>query len=231
MAGIQRLLAIATAFSMTSIPGRGAPAALGVIVQADRASLGTLAATEGTTIFDGDRVSTGDGGSLRMVLGEAMLYLGEQSRVTVRNDGSTAEKHFEAELESGAVVLSTAAGRNGEIVASAARVRPAAEARGVVQVRLAAAHELIVYAQRGPAEICYRGECETIPEGKSYRVVLNAADAGPSGAPSAISSGKALKTFVLIAVGVGIAAGIASMLSHGQSAQGGQKGIESPDHP
>jgi hypothetical protein len=228
MAGTQRLLAIAMTFFLTGVPGRGVPNALGIVVQADHANLGSHAASEGTTIFDGDRVSTGAGGSLRMVLGEAMLYLAEQSGVIVHSNASGAGRHFEAELVSGAVVLSATAAAAGEIVASSARVCPAAEGRGVVQVRLVAAHELIVFAQRGPAEICYRGECETIPEGKSYRVVLNASDDSASGAPGAIHSGKGGKAFVLIAVGVAAAAGIAAIWGSGQS---GQKGLESPDRP
>jgi hypothetical protein len=59
------------------------------------------------------------------------------------------------------------AGTTGEIVASAARVRPIAETRGAIQVRLVGQHELIVFARRSPAQISYRGESETIAEGKS----------------------------------------------------------------
>jgi hypothetical protein len=228
MIGTQRLLATVMAFFLTGTPGRGVPNALGVIVQADRASLGSQAASEGTTIFDGDRLSTGDGGSLRMVLGEAMLYLGERSSVIVHNAASGAAKQFQAELVSGAVVLSATAAESGQIVASSARVRPVAEARGVVQVRLVAANELIVFAQRGPAEICYRGECETIPEGKSYRVMLNASDDGATGTPGAIHSGLGGKAFVLIAIGAAAAAVIGARWGGGQ---GGQKGVESPDQP
>ncbi len=228
MIGTQRLLAIVMAFFLASISGRGVPNALGVIVQAEHASLGSHSASEGTTIFDGDRLSTGDGGSLRMVLGEAMLYLGERSSVIVHNDASGAAKQFQAELVSGAVVLSATAAEIGQIIASSARVRPVAEARGVVQVRLVAANELIVFAQRGPAEICYRGECETIPEGKSYRVMLNASDDSAAGAPGAIHSGMGGKAFVLIAIGVAAGAVIGATWGGGQ---GGQKGVESPDHP
>ena len=228
MAGTQRLLAIAMAFSLAGIPGRGKLDALGIIVQADRASLGAQAASEGTTIYDGDRLSTDAGGSLRLMIGQAMLYLGDKSSVLVRSDAGKAGKQFEAELVLGAVVLSATAETLGEIVASAASVRPVAETRGVVQVRLVASNELIVFAQRGPAEICYRGECETIPEGKSYRVMLNSADDSPSAARGAKSSGKSGTALVLIAVGVATAAGIIATWRGGQSEQ---KGLESPDRP
>jgi hypothetical protein len=228
MAGTQRLLAIAMSFSLAGIPARGKPDALGIIAEADHANLGSQAAAEGTTIFDGDRLSTDAGGSLRLVLGGAMLYLGEQSSVIVHNDASRAAKHFVAELVSGAVVLSAADATLGEIVASSARVRSVAETRGVVQVRRVGPQELIVYARRGATEICYRGECETIPEGKSYRVMLNPSDDAPPGAAGTKSSGQSGRVFVLIAVGVTTGAGIAALWGGGQS---GQKSVESPDKP
>ena len=176
MAGTQRLLAIALAFSLAGIPRSAKPEALGIVVQADHASLGSEPASEGTTVYDGDRLSTEARGSLRLLIGKAMLYVTEQSSVIVRQDANIAAKEFEAELVSGTAVLSVTAGATGEIVASSARIRPMAETRGVVQVRLVGTHELVVFAQRGPAQISYHGESETLAEGKSYRVLLNSSD-------------------------------------------------------
>jgi len=211
MAGTQRLLAIAMALSLAGIPNSAKPDALGIVVQADHASLGSEAASEGTTVYDGDRLSTEARGSLRLLIGEAMLDVTEQSSVIVHQDASVAAKEFEAELVSGTVVISAAAGTAAEIVASAARVRPIAKTRGVVQVRLVGPHELIVFARRGPAQISYRGENETIAEGKSYRVLLNPSDDGAAGVQGAKRSGKHGKTFLLIAVGVAAAAGITTL--------------------
>jgi len=39
----------------------------------------------------------------------------------------------------------------------------------------------MVFARRGPAQISYRGERETIAEGISYRVLLNPSDDSGSG--------------------------------------------------
>jgi hypothetical protein len=110
------------AFFLASTPGRAQPVAIGVVVQADHASLDFQAATEGTTIYDGDRLSTGTGGSLRLLVGEAIIYLTDQRSVVVHNDASRAAKEFAAELVSGAVVLSATAGTAAEIIASSARV-------------------------------------------------------------------------------------------------------------
>jgi hypothetical protein len=51
MAGTQRLLAIAMAFSLAGIPISAKPDALGIVVLADHASLGSQAASEGTTVL------------------------------------------------------------------------------------------------------------------------------------------------------------------------------------
>jgi hypothetical protein len=114
MAGTQRLLAMTMAFSLAGIPRSAKPDALGIIVQADHASLGSQAASEGTTIYDGDRLSTDAAGSMRFMVGEAIVYLPDQSCVTLHKGASGTAKEFEAELVSGKVALSVAAGTGGE---------------------------------------------------------------------------------------------------------------------
>ncbi len=229
MAGTQRLLAIAMAFFLAGIPGSGKPDALGIVVRADHASSGSLAAAEGTMIYDGDRLSTEAGGSLQLQVAEAFLYLKDQSCVTVHRGTSGAAKEFEAELVSGAVVLSAPKGMDAEIVASSARVRAAAETRGVVQVRIVGPYELLVFAERGPAAISYHGDTETIAEGKSFRVLLNPDEDGAAGEQGAKKAGKRGKMIVLIGVGAATAAGIAVLWRGTNSGTG--KGVESPDHP
>lgn len=226
MTGTRRLLAVAMAFSMGHSPGSGKADAFGIVAQADHASLGSLAASEGTTIYDGDRLSTEASGSLQVVFGEAIVYLAEQSSVIVHNDGSGAARELEAELVSGTAVLSETARTAGEIAASSARVRPTAKTRGVVQVRLVGPHELIVFARRGPAQISYRDESETIAEGKCYRVLLNAAQDAGSAEPSPKAPGKGRKVLILIAIGAGVAGIILPTVLRGS---GG--GVESPDRP
>jgi len=84
MAGTQRLLAIATTFFMAGNPGSGKTDALGIVVLADHASSGSLAAAEGrrSTMATGFRRTAG--GELRLQVGEAFLSMAEQSCVMVR---------------------------------------------------------------------------------------------------------------------------------------------------
>ena len=225
MAGTQRLLAITMTAFLTNIPGSAKPDVLGIVAQADHANLGSQAASEGTSIFDGDKLSTGAEGSMQVVVGDTLVYLADQSSIIVHDNSSTSAKEFEAVLISGTVALSATAMNTGAIVASEARVRPVTQSRGVVQVRLVAPHELIVFAPHGSAEICYRGECETIPDGKSYRVLLNSSDGVPPGVPRAKGPGRTGKALVLIVVSVTVAGVIAALWGRSQ------RGVESPDHP
>ena len=100
--------------------------------------------------------------------------------------------------------------------------------RGVVQVRLVGPHELI---RRGPAQISYRRESETIAEGKSYRVLLNPSDDSGSGVQGAKKMGKHSKALVLIAVGAAAAAGITALWTGVEKGASGSTGVESPDRP
>ena len=155
-----------------------------------------------------------------------MLQLGEKTSVSLHSDGGREAKEFEAELLSGTASLSATAATNGEIVASGARVRTISDARGVVQVQRVGPNQLIVFAQRGAAQISYRGDNETITEGKSYRVLLNPSDdATPGG--STRHAGTWRKPVVLIAIGAGAAVGIVLGLEN----RGKHKGMESPDRP
>lgn len=228
MAGTQRLLAITMSFSLllAGVPASGKPGALGVIVQAELANLGSAGVSNGTSIYDGDHLSTAAGGSLRVVAGEAMLYLTEQSSVIVREAAEGAGKEFDVELVSGGVEFSMAAGTPAAIMACSARILPLGEKRGVVQVRRVGPNELIVFARLGPARISYHGESETIAEGKSYRVLLNpsedgAAVGGSAGDENNKNAGGHGKGFVLVAVGAAVITSIVL----------GREALESPDRP
>lgn len=226
MAGTQRLLATVLAFSLLTIPATGKPEPLGMVVQAERAKLGPTDAAKGSTIFDGDEVSTGETGSMQVRIGEATLYLAGASGVIIRKAESARAEAVAAELVRGATALSTGMGVPGEILAAGAQIYPVGKERGLVRVRLAGTHELIVLAERGPAEISYHGEEETIAEGKCYRVKLNAEEEKAAGEEARPPS-KRPRKLVLVAVVASVA--VAAMLWRfvGRGTQAGN--VESPD--
>ena len=221
MAGTQRLLAIAMTYFLAGVPGSGRTDVLGIVVQAHHANLGSHAVSEGTTVYEGDRLSTDPGGTLQVRSGEVMLRLKEASSVVVRDGASVAVKEFRAELVSGSVELSAAEGVGAEIVACGARIRPAGNTAGVIQVRVLGEKELVIFARRGSAQFSYHDESATIAEGKTYRVVLDPADDRAPGDQTAKKPGRPNKAFLLIAGG--IVPGVVGVAIW--------KALESPDRP
>jgi hypothetical protein len=233
MAGSQHLLAIAMAFISAGVPGGSGSKleAVGVIVEANHASLSGHSASEGTTIFDGDQMSTEAEGSLDLQIGQAVFHLADRSSAVMHDilhdSASNSVRQFDVELLSGAAVLSVTAANSGGIAACGARIQPIPQTRGIVRVQIAGPHELVIYAKRGAAQISYRGETENIEEGKTYRVRLSADDEGGQGGAITKSSGHSSKLLLVVAVVVGAATAIAA----GQAASGKQGSLESPDHP
>lgn len=223
MAGTQRLLAIAMAIFSGNVPGNGSLEAVAVVVEANHATLGAVAASPGTTIYDGDRLATDMEGTLRLRVGDAVVELRNRGSAVLRESGAGSE--FALDLASGVATLSVSRAKAGEIVACGAQVRPVSQVRGVVRVQILGPNELLVYAQRGPAQVSYRDETETIAEGKAYRVVLNPSDAGAAEDLSPKPPGKRKKAFLLIAVGAATAVGVALAVT------GRHANAESPDHP
>jgi hypothetical protein len=190
---------------------------LGVITHAERAHVGEAAASAGSTIYEGDRLSTEDGGILRISSPGLTLQLNAQSFVTLRHPASP-EGGVVAELASGTLVFASARTANIVVMAGDALIHPAADASTMTQIRVVNRKELRISAQRGATEFSYHGESETIPEGKTCRVLLD-----PSETDASAALGSPTKHHKFLLLEIGIAAGIAiPVLMHA---------LESPDHP
>jgi hypothetical protein len=222
---LHRLLALEMAFFLAGNSAPGRPAVLGVVVQAHRAHVNTSAASEGTTVYDGDHFSTEAGGTLRLRGGMAAFDLAEESELLVRSAGNGVQE-IAAELLKGTVVFSAVRPAAMEIVAREARMRAAAEARTIAQVSVIGPKELRIYARRGALEFSYRGESEIVAEGKSYRVILDPPEDDPK-KKKAVKDPRPRRAFLLLAIGGGAGAvtyGIAESHRH-------HKPPESPDRP
>ncbi|HLZ91039.1 MAG TPA: hypothetical protein VKQ28_04935 [Candidatus Acidoferrum sp.] len=199
-----------------------------MVIHAERAHVGEAGASAGSTIFDGDRLSTEGGGLLRLAGPGLNLQLAEGSQMVLRRapapEGISGDR-VEVELTAGTLVLSAAPMREISVLANDAWFRAASHSATVAHLRIVNRQELRVYAQRGLLQLSYHGDSETIQEGAAYRVLLD-----PSTKEiSAISEtnefnkkGTRLhRTFRLVAIGV--AAGVAiPVLIHE---------LESPDRP
>jgi hypothetical protein len=217
----RRLVATALAFSLAgiSLPARVAP--LGVLMQAADAYMSSnTRATAGATLYDGDRLSTQSAGVLRLRSGASMLYLGGSSSVTLHQ----AEKGIQADLTSGSAVFSSAQRNALRVQADGAQLRAATDAPTIAQISILGPKELAISAKRGSLEFAYHDEGEVIPEGASYRVILDPPEgvpAFPYGQDQPRNPKRRRKGFVFILIGGGAA--IMAWLIH--------EAVESPFKP
>src|ERR1700739_2184696 len=97
---------------------------LGMITHAERAHVGESAASEGSTIYQGDRLSTESGGLMRISSSGLALQLEAQSTLVLRHPANP-EAGTTAELASGTLVFSAAKAGNIIVMADDALIRPA----------------------------------------------------------------------------------------------------------
>jgi hypothetical protein len=199
----RKFLATATASLLAAGPSRPNVIPLGTVTHAEQAHLGTVEASVGSTIYDGDRLSTGIDGMLRISSRTVTLQLAAESTLTIRQR-SRPDGDILAELTSGILVLAAAPNASVAVAADEASIRPAGSTSIVTYVRIVNKRELRISTQRGAVEFSYRSESELIPEGKTLRVLLDpsekeVAEASESG-QSTKKPGKPPK-FILIAIG------------------------------
>ena len=163
-------LAMAGFLTLSSLPGR--PSVLGVVLAAKHVRLNPTTVAVGATVYDGDRFSTETGGMLRLRSGTAGLELAEASVIRVQNPPNGVQG-MEVELDKGTLVFSRERIGSLGVIAREASIRPSADTRTAAQITVTGAKELCIRARRGALQFSYRGETETLAEGKSYRLTLD----------------------------------------------------------
>jgi len=153
------------------------PAAMGVVILAAGALLGSGRVSTGATVFDGDQFQTNADGVLRLRIGTAQVHLGGSSVVTLRR----AEYGTQAILLGGTMSISAAPAAAIGIAVNGATLRTVGDRLTVAQISILGPKEFYVVVRRGALEFSYNGESEVIPEGSMYRAVLDP----PRGLPSA----------------------------------------------
>ena len=233
MAHLRKLCALISCMSILGMPTWSAtPAALGTVTSAERAHIGASAASVGTTIYGGDKLSTEQAGLLQVRTRAARFQLSPSSAAFLdERDGIPS-----ATLQGGTAVFSTANSKAFVLRASIAEIRPQTDAPTVGQVSMVSPKELQVRSARGTLVVSVEGETQIVAEGSAYRVLLdpeansNASAAGeppqgPRGAGTNGPGGPPLKAgrsrFVLIATAVTIAVTAIAL----------DEALESPDRP
>lgn len=234
MVGVRAICVAAICLSLAcvSLFGATTPTAtpLGTVIAADRAYVGSAGANVGTTVYSGDRVSTDTQGTMQVRAGAARLLLLSSSAAFIDdNEGAPS-----ARLVLGTATFSTGNAHAFTLFASKAAIRPQTDSSTIGTVTYLSEKELLVTARRGGLTVTVEDEVQVIPEGTSYRVLLDpAAEAaqGPAGAgaggkeKSQGSGGPPLKAgrsrFLIVATGL-IAAGTGVAIYYA---------LESPDRP
>jgi hypothetical protein len=199
-------------FLLAGIPLLGQTAPLGVVTQSSGGHLNTVAASVGTTIYNGDRLSTDANGALEVRSGPVQLLLSGDSAIFVGQDGS----NLTAALQHGSVAFTVESGGALRLSAADVGVRPQSSALTVGQMTLEDC-AVVVTSRVQALEVTAGKETKIVEAGQSYRISLNTGcGKHPSQAPVAAARSR----FILIPI---IAGGITIWGIH--------KVFESPDRP
>jgi hypothetical protein len=197
-------------------PAGATLAPLGVIVQADRASVGNDPAAVGATVFDGETLHTDISGLLRVRFGMSQAYFLPRSQAMVhQTDGG-----FAADLAAGTVVLSAAEGETFRLLADGALIRPGTTQATVAQITVVSPTELLLTSRKGTLQVSMDDEAKTVPEGASYRMLIQPDPvSGPGPGPAGAGGGQlpsptGQNHFVFVVAGVAaVAAGVGIYLA------------------
>src|SRR3989442_399210 len=187
--------------TLVEAPVYGSPsAALGVVLQAQNASVGSGVAA---TIFNGDTLATDSRGWLRVRLGANQFSLLQLSSAVMRQAPGIPI----AVLERGTMVFSSSAAEPFELQASAAHIRPRTGQPVIAQVTIAGPNTLLITSNRGELEVSIGNEVHVVPAMTSYRVEIEPEDQGSGGpAPHKTTRGKfVLLLLAMVASGTGFA--------------------------
>jgi hypothetical protein len=168
-------------FGLTPVAAKAAPVAapLGVVVIAEQAKVADSDAVKGSSVFEGDRMATGETGQLQVRFGatQTRLFPGSLAVVSQTSGGG-----LNADLLSGTVSMSSAAGQEFSLTSNQAMVRPASGQTVIAQVTRVSPRELLLSSRKGALEVTFDGEVTTIAEGSTYRMVVDPAEPeGPQG--------------------------------------------------
>lgn len=209
----RRILATVLACLLTGIPLPGQAPALGVVTQSLHGHLGTAAASEGATIYDGDRIETEENGSMSLRAGTVQLSLSANSLVVVKHD----ESGLTPTLERGSVVFRAESGGL-RLNAADVFVRPQSSAPTLGQMTLETC-AVVVTSNVQALEVTAGPETRVVEEGKSYRVLLVDGACSSNLHRGPLATGKS--RFLALAL-IGAGAAILPIIL---------KAVESPDHP
>jgi len=172
-------LSVLLSISLVASPMWGSSGlGLGSVVSAERAHVGTAAASAGATVFAGDKLDTERAGSLQIRAGAARVLLQGSSQLTWGSEEGAPS----ATLTGGTAAFSTTGSKALVFHVGTAVFRPRGNEPTIANVTLLNPKELLVRCSRGALLIAVEDDVRVIPEGTAYRVVLDPEAAAAAGA-------------------------------------------------
>lgn len=227
MAFVRGFCALLLCSALAGVSGWSQTRGLGTILVAQKAYLGHASASTGTTVFDGDKLSTELSGVIQVSLKAARLQLVQSGAAELGETQGIPT----ATLLRGTAVFSTAGSNAFLLHASIADIRTAGDGPAVGQVSMVSPKELRVLTRRGTLAVTVDGETKMVPEATAYRVLLDPEAVPPEPAQQAEGAGakkgkrKAIyagRSRVIYIVGTAVAVSTYFAV---------QEALESPDRP
>jgi len=186
--------------ALVEAPVSAAPASpMGVVMQAQRARLGTSEAVQGATVFNGDNLATELIGNLCVHVRGAQIYLLANTSVSL----GEIPGGISAALQRGTFTFSSSGNEAVQVRASRALIQSRAGRPVYGSVTVVGPNELEIATYCGEMDVAVGDETHVVSENSAYRVLLEPSAQGQS--PS--KAGRARFIWIVL-VGVAVGTGI-----------------------
>jgi hypothetical protein len=221
-------LSLCVSLCVYNFPAYAGGKPLGILTMAYGAHLNASDAFAGSSVFDGERVSTDPDGKLTVRIGSSVITLAERSAATLQRSGDGAH----VDLDAGAVYLWSAESNPLEAHVEGATLRAHGNHNVQAQILMFAPKILEVTTRQGSVDFSYGKEFRVLPEGQTYRIYLESEDdprgtsePGTDPQKPGLSTGAKVAYFIVAGAGAGLAAwGIHDLIQS-------NNGVESPAKP
>lgn len=166
----QPVLIVILALTFASIPALSAPnASLGVVTGSDHASVAQVAAVDGTSVYEGDIVSTQPTGAMRLRFGNSQLVLAGNTAVSLHK----TDAGINVTVLRGYVRFALVPGSPVEVRAlDSLVVRAKDDMAAIGQLTLMSPKEFEIGSSKGDLTVSLDGTEHVVAESQAYRVSL-----------------------------------------------------------
>lgn len=195
------------AMPVTAAPRSPLSKPVGIVLQADHATVGADVTSENSILYEGDILQTGPLGTLHARLSDSQVDLFPSTSAQIHGDPNG----FSASLSHGTVVASSAEGQSFEVIADGVTIRAASPHSTIAQITWVDARRLLLSSRHGTLLVFMGDELETIEPGSTYRLEIQPAEPDPQGPKGMGSTPQhaAHNHFILIAIAaIAVGAGI-----------------------